>query len=127
MGWVTTEELWWDDRGRLRTHAPSTYKIPVSSDRPRIFNVDIAEWSVNAAPTVGRSKASGEPPVMLAISVLEALGMAAASVVDYALPPRLDVPATPERVLTAIERLRREARATPAAAEPSAPAFAARA
>jgi xanthine dehydrogenase large subunit len=111
MGWLTTEELWWDDRGRLRTHAPSTYKIPVASDRPRIFNVAIPEWSVNKAPTVGRSKAVGEPPIMLAISVIEALGMAAASVVDYALPPRLDAPATPERVLMAMERMKREAKA----------------
>src|SRR4029079_7266309 len=39
MGWLTTEELWWDDKGRLRTHAPSTYKIPLASDRPKIFNV----------------------------------------------------------------------------------------
>jgi xanthine dehydrogenase large subunit len=127
MGWVTTEELWWDDRGRLRTHAPSTYKIPLSSDRPRVFNVDIAEWSVNMAPTVGRSKASGEPPIMLAISVLEALGMAASSVVDYALPPRLDVPATPERVLMAIERLRREAGEPRVRGAPPAPAIAVRA
>jgi xanthine dehydrogenase large subunit len=106
MGWLTTEELWWDDRGRLRTHAPSTYKIPLASDRPKIFNVGLAEWSENAEPTIGRSKAVGEPPFMLAISVLEAISMAVASVADYSVCPRLDAPATPERVLMAVERLK---------------------
>jgi xanthine dehydrogenase large subunit len=108
MGWLTTEELWWDTQGRLRTHAPSTYKIPLASDLPRVFNVEIAEWSVNMAPTVHRSKAVGEPPIMLALSVFSALGMAVASVTDYRVPPRLDAPATPERVLMAIEGLRRK-------------------
>ncbi len=106
MGWLTTEELWWDDKGRLRTHAPSTYKIPLASDRPKIFNVRLAEWSENAEPTIGRSKAVGEPPFMLAISVLEALSMAVASVAGYRHCPRLDAPATPERVLMAVERLK---------------------
>jgi xanthine dehydrogenase large subunit len=106
MGWLTTEELWWDAKGRLRTHAPSTYKIPLASDRPKIFNTRLAEWSQNAEPTIGRSKAVGEPPFMLAISVLEALSMAVASVADYRHCPRLDAPATPERVLMAVERLK---------------------
>jgi len=106
MGWLTTEELWWDDRGRLRTHAPSTYKIPLASDRPKVFNVRLAEWSENAEPTIGRSKAVGEPPFMLAISVFEAISMAVASVADYTVCPRLDAPATPERVLMAVERLK---------------------
>ena len=106
MGWLTTEELWWDKQGRLRTHAPSTYKIPLASDAPRIFNVGLAEWSVNPERTIKRSKAVGEPPFMLGISVLEALSMAVASVADYRECPRLDAPATPERVLMAVERLR---------------------
>ncbi|ASY65647.1 Xanthine dehydrogenase, molybdenum binding subunit (plasmid) [Sinorhizobium sojae CCBAU 05684] len=106
MGWLTTEELWWDAQGRLRTHAPSTYKIPLASDRPRVFNVRLAEWSVNREETIRRSKAVGEPPFMLGISVLEAISMAAASVAGYRIPPRIDAPATPERVLMAIERLR---------------------
>ncbi|HVL21350.1 MAG TPA: xanthine dehydrogenase molybdopterin binding subunit [Amaricoccus sp.] len=105
MGWLTTEELWWDDKGRLRTHAPSTYKIPLAGDRPAIFNVKLAEWSVNKEPTIRRSKAVGEPPFMLGISVLEAISMAVASMADYAECPRLDAPATPERVLEAIDRL----------------------
>ncbi|MFW8636999.1 xanthine dehydrogenase molybdopterin binding subunit [Cribrihabitans pelagius] len=106
MGWLTTEELWWDDEGRLRTHAPSTYKIPLASDRPRIFNTQLAEWSVNKKRTIKRSKAVGEPPFMLGISVFEALSMAVASTADYKVCPRLDAPATPERVLLAIETLK---------------------
>ncbi|MEM9783038.1 MAG: xanthine dehydrogenase molybdopterin binding subunit [Pseudomonadota bacterium] len=106
MGWLTTEELWWDDEGRLRTHAPSTYKIPLASDVPRDFRVALADWSENAKPTIRRSKAVGEPPFMLAISVLEALSMAVASVAAYRECPRLDTPATPERVLMAVELLR---------------------
>ncbi|WP_417523615.1 xanthine dehydrogenase molybdopterin binding subunit [Marinovum sp.] len=106
MGWLTTEELWWDQQGRLRTHAPSTYKIPLASDAPRIFNVNLAEWSVNPERTIKRSKAVGEPPFMLGVSVFEALSMAVASVAAYRECPRLDAPATPERVLMAVERLR---------------------
>lgn len=106
-GWLTSEELWWDDKGRLRTHAPSTYKIPLASDRPRIFNVKLAEWSENAERTIKRSKAVGEPPFMLPISVFEAINMAVASVSPTGQPALLDAPATPERVLMAIERLRR--------------------
>jgi xanthine dehydrogenase large subunit len=115
MGWLTTEELWWDDKGRLRTHAPSTYKIPACGDCPPIFNVKLAEGVRNPAETIHRSKAVGEPPLMLAASVLHALSDAIASVADYRLCPRLDAPATPERVLTTIETLReRMAAACPA-------------
>lgn len=105
-GWLTSEELWWDDAGRLRTHAPSTYKIPLASDRPKVFNVALADWSVNREPTIRRSKAVGEPPFMLGTSVFEAIGHAVASLAGYRESPRLDAPATPERVLMAAERLR---------------------
>jgi len=105
-GWLTSEELWWDDKGRLRTHAPSTYKIPLASDRPKVFNVQLADWSVNRENTIKRSKAVGEPPFMLGISVFQALNMAVASFNGYRTNPRLDAPATPERVLMAIEALR---------------------
>lgn len=107
MGWLTSEELVWDNKGILKTHAPSTYKIPLASDRPRIFNVRLADWSENTKPTIKRSKAVGEPPFMLPISVFEAIGMAVASLADYRACPRLEAPATPERVLMAVERLRR--------------------
>ncbi|AJE47120.1 xanthine dehydrogenase molybdopterin binding subunit [Celeribacter indicus] len=113
LGWSTTEELWWDGSGRLATHAPSTYKIPLASDRPAVLNIGIAEWSENAAPTVMRSKAVGEPPVMLALSVPGALAMAAASLADYAFPPKLDLPATPERVLAECARQRQMAQRAP--------------
>ncbi|MEQ1768358.1 MAG: xanthine dehydrogenase molybdopterin binding subunit [Devosia sp.] len=108
VGWLTTEELWWDDKGQLRTHAPSTYKIPLASDVPRDFNVWLADWSVNKEPTVGRSKAVGEPPLCLGYSVVEALSMAVASVADYKVHPNLEMPVTPERVLLGVERMTRE-------------------
>ncbi|WP_112873117.1 xanthine dehydrogenase molybdopterin binding subunit [Paracoccus endophyticus] len=107
VGWLTSEELWWDAQGRLRTHAPSTYKIPLAGDRPRVFNVARADWSENREMTIKRSKAVGEPPFMLGISAFQAIGMAVASVANYRENPRLDAPATPERVLMAVERLRR--------------------
>lgn len=111
MGWLTTEELWWDDKGRLRTHAPSTYKIPLASDRPKIFNVALTDWSQAYEPTIHRSKAVGEPPLPHGMSVLHALSDAVASVADHKICPRLDAPATPERVLMAIERLKKEVKA----------------
>ncbi|WP_299391428.1 xanthine dehydrogenase molybdopterin binding subunit [Pelagibius sp.] len=116
MGWLTTEELWWDEAGRLRTHAPSTYKIPACGDRPPVFNVELLKDSPNREETIFRSKAVGEPPLMLAISVLHALSDAIAAVGDYRLCPRLDAPATPERVLMTVERLRKEVMASAEAA-----------
>ncbi|WP_126979402.1 xanthine dehydrogenase molybdopterin binding subunit [Frigidibacter oleivorans] len=102
-GWLTTEELVWDDKGRLRTHAPSTYKIPACSDRPRLFNVALWEGP-NREATIHRSKAVGEPPFMLGISAFLALSDACAACgPGY---PALDAPATPERVLAAIARAR---------------------
>jgi xanthine dehydrogenase large subunit len=106
MGWLTAEELYWDAKGRLQTHAPSTYKIPTCSDLPRQFNVRIAEWSRNREDVVYRSKAVGEPPLMLAISVFHAIKDAIAAVGEYQMSPHLDAPATPERVLNAIDALR---------------------
>ncbi|MDK3073988.1 xanthine dehydrogenase molybdopterin binding subunit [Sedimentitalea sp. JM2-8] len=102
-GWLTTEELVWDDRGRLRTHAPSTYKIPARSDRPDIFNVALWDGR-NREDTIYRSKAVGEPPFMLGISAFLALSHAVSSCgADY---PALDAPATAERVWSAIQRVR---------------------
>lgn len=102
-GWLTTEELVWDDAGRLRTHAPATYKIPACSDRPKVFNV--ALWDApNPAQTIYRSKAVGEPPFMLGISAHLALSDAVASCgPGY---PALDAPATAERVLAAVNRVK---------------------
>lgn len=108
MGWLTSEELWWNESGELKTHAPSTYKIPLASDIPREFNVKLADWSENRQLTIKRSKAVGEPPFMLGISVLEALSMAVASINDYKICPRLDTPVTPERVLLAVENMKKQ-------------------
>lgn len=104
-GWLTTEELVWDAQGRLRTHAPSTYKIPACGDRPRIFNVHLFESGGNREESIFRSKAVGEPPLMLGIAALHAISDAVAAVADHRFCPLLDAPATPERVLAAVERL----------------------
>ena len=109
MGWLTTEELVFDGKGRLTTHAPSTYKIPTAGDRPAVFNMAIWQPGENREATVGRSKAVGEPPLMLAISVFSALTDAVASVGGHAVMPDLDAPATPERLLAAIADVRRRA------------------
>jgi xanthine dehydrogenase large subunit len=104
-GWLTTEELVWTEDGRLATHAPSTYKIPACSDRPRAFNV--ALWDgANREDTIYRSKAVGEPPLMLGISALMALSDACAACGPHY--PALDAPATAERVLAAVQRARGE-------------------
>jgi xanthine dehydrogenase large subunit len=106
MGWLTTEELVFDADGRLTTHAPSTYKIPAAGDRPPVFNIEIWKRGENREETIHRSKAVGEPPLMLAISVFSALTDAVASVGGYQLMPGLDAPATPERVLAACEAVK---------------------
>ncbi len=106
LGWLTSEELWWDEKGRLRTQGPSTYKIPGSRDVPPIFNARILADSPNREETVFRSKAVGEPPLMLAISVWLAIRDAIASVSGHARAPQIDAPATPERVLLAVDAIR---------------------
>jgi xanthine dehydrogenase large subunit len=103
MGWLTTEELVFDDRGRLLTHAPATYKIPVASDVPADWRVDLYE-SANPQDTIHRSKAVGEPPVMLAISVFSAISDAVGSLAP-GRPVPLDAPATPEAILKACQAL----------------------
>ena len=103
-GWLTTEELVWDETGRLRTHAPSTYKIPACGDRPPIFNVALFSDGENVEDSIHKSKAVGEPPLMLGISVLMALSHALQGIggSEY---PALDAPATAERLLLAAQRL----------------------
>ena len=105
MGWLTTEELVFDARGRLVTHAPSTYKIPACSDVPADFRVTLWDSSGNREATVHRSKAVGEPPLMLALSVFSAITHAIASLAPGRVPP-LDAPATPEAILRAVEAVR---------------------
>jgi xanthine dehydrogenase large subunit len=103
-GWLTTEELVFDNEGRLRTHAPSTYKIPTTSDVPEDFRVRIWQSRGNRESTIYRSKAVGEPPVMLATSVFSAIFHAIAAIRPGAVPA-LDAPATPEAILRAIESI----------------------
>jgi xanthine dehydrogenase large subunit len=102
MGWLTTEELWWDAAGRLRTHAPSTYKIPAVGDVPEDFRVSLWRRGRNREASIYRSKAVGEPPLMHGISVFHALRDAVAACGDGLVD--LDSPATPERVLLAIAK-----------------------
>ena len=107
QGWFTCEELWWDAKGRLRTVGPSTYKIPGSRDGPSIFNVKMLDNAPNKEATIFRSKAVGEPPLMLATAVWNALKDAIAVCGDGKTAVRLDAPATPERILAAIATLRK--------------------
>ncbi len=100
-GWLTSEELWWNDAGELGTHAPSTYKIPTCSDLAPDFRVTLLESSANREDTIYRSKAVGEPPLMLGLSVFHAIRDAIAT--DANSTPALDAPATPEAVLAAWE------------------------
>ncbi|MFT4924517.1 MAG: xanthine dehydrogenase large subunit [Phenylobacterium sp.] len=105
MGWLTSEELMWNEKGRLLSNSAATYKIPAISDAPAHFKVDILPDDPNREHTVYQSKAVGEPPFMLGISVWSALRDAIASVADYKVSPQLDTPATPERVLWAVEQM----------------------
>jgi xanthine dehydrogenase large subunit len=104
MGWLTTEELVFDASGKLTTHAPSTYKIPCASDVPEDFRVALYKSKGNQFETIYRSKAVGEPPLNLPISVWCAVMDAVASVRPGAVP-ELDAPATPEAILRAINSL----------------------
>jgi xanthine dehydrogenase large subunit len=127
MGWLTTEELWWNRDGRLMTHAPSTYKIPAVSDTPAAFNVKLYS-NDNVEPTVFRSKAVGEPPLLLPFSVFLAIRDAvAATAPEAAHAPPLRAPATPEAILDAIDAMQTLHAGTPSAtidsaASPTSPA-----
>ncbi|TDR56554.1 xanthine dehydrogenase molybdenum binding subunit apoprotein [Halomonas ventosae] len=113
MGWLTSEELRWNDAGQLISDGPATYKIPTYGDLPPSFNVELLQGHPNSMASIYRSKAVGEPPFMLGISVWAALRDALSSLTDYREAPRLDTPATPERVLLAAEALRQGGESTP--------------
>ena len=104
LGWLTCEELWWTADGALRTRGPSTYKIPGSRDVPPIFNVKILEDAPARVDTIFRSKGIGEPPLLLAISILTALKHAIGSASGHTRAVDLDAPTTPERILRALAR-----------------------
>jgi xanthine dehydrogenase large subunit len=97
LGWLTTEEISWDNKGLIKTHSPSTYKIPTSSDLPKKFNVKIYKKGVNKENVVNKSKAVGEPPLMLALSVFMALKDAIKN--KNIKLKNLKAPATPENIL----------------------------
>ena len=101
MGWLTTEELWWNPAGKLMTHAPSTYKIPAVSDCPEDFRVRLFD-NANVEDSIHRSKAVGEPPLLLPFSVFFAIRDAISSVGDHEIDPPLNAPATSEEILDAI-------------------------
>ena len=109
LAWLTTEELVWNEDGRLTTHAPSTYKIPACADRPLDWRVGFYAEGENSEETIHKSKAVGEPPLMLAISAWLALSDALSGIngdkIDGATYPGLDAPATPERILLCANRL----------------------
>jgi xanthine dehydrogenase large subunit len=101
MGWLTTEELWWNAQGKLMTHAPSTYKIPGVSDCPEAFTVRLFE-NRNVADSIHRSKAVGEPPLLLPFSVFLAIRDAISAVGEHKVNPPLRAPATSEAILDAV-------------------------
>ncbi|GIZ12077.1 xanthine dehydrogenase molybdopterin binding subunit [Pseudomonas sp. NCCP-436] len=107
MGWLTTEELVWSDKGRLMTNGPASYKIPAIADMPIDLRVKLVENRKNPEDTVFHSKAVGEPPFMLGIAAWCALKDAVASLADYKVQPQIDAPATPERVLWGVEQMRK--------------------
>jgi xanthine dehydrogenase large subunit len=112
MGWLTTEELMWNEQGRLLSNNPATYKIPAINDTPEDFRVTLMPDAPNREHTIYNSKAVGEPPFMLGMSVWCALKDAISSIADYKISPELDTPATPERVLWAVEAVKAQSSAT---------------
>ena len=105
LGWCILEEIKWDDAGRLLTHSPDTYKIPTARDVPRDFRVELLSDVPNAR-TICNSKAVGEPPLMLALSVWLAVKDAISSIADDTIEPEFSLPATNETILLSIDRLR---------------------
>lgn len=118
LGWLTMEELVWNDKGRLMTAGPASYKIPAVADMPLDLRVKLVENRKNPEDTVFHSKAVGEPPFMLGISVWCAIKDAVASLADYRVQPKIDAPATPERVLWGVEQMRRLKQAASQSAAP---------
>ena len=111
MGWVTTEELVWSAKGELLSHSPTTYKIPAISDLPPVFNLRFLDNPHNQV-SLYRSKALGEPPLLLPFSVFFAVRDAVASVGDHKVNPPLNAPATSEEILKAVVAVRAATAAT---------------
>ena len=106
QGWLTMEEVNWNSKGQITTFSPSTYKIPAVSDVPRKFNVEIFKQGKNKEKVINKAKTTGEPPLMLAMSVFYAIKDAIASAEKYKVTPILDAPATPEKILMSLKELK---------------------
>ena len=106
QGWLTMEEVNWNSNGKIMTVSPSTYKIPAVSDMPKEFNVEIFKKGTNKEKVVNKAKTTGEPPLMLAMSVFFAIKDAIAASRDYKKIPILDAPATPEKILMSLNELK---------------------
>ena len=106
QGWLTIEEVNWKPNGQITTFSPSTYKIPSVSDIPRKFNVEIYKDGKNMEKVINKAKTTGEPPLMLAMSVFYAIKDAIASAGKYKVVPILDAPATPEKILMSLKELK---------------------
>ena len=107
-GWLTMEEVNWKSNGKITTHSPSTYKIPAVSDMPEKFNVEIFKKGKNIENVVNKSKTTGEPPLMNAMSVFFAIKNAISSVGNYSINPDINAPATPEKILMSINKLKKK-------------------
>jgi len=107
QGWLTMEEVNWKANGQITTFSPSTYKIPAVSDVPKKFNVEIYKGGKNKEEVVNKAKTTGEPPLMLAMSVFFAIKDAIAATSNYKKIPKIDAPATPEKILLSIGRLKK--------------------
>ena len=105
-GWLGCEEVNWKNNGQITTHSPSTYKIPAVSDMPERFNAEIFKKGKNIENVINKSKTTGEPPLMNAMSVFFAIKNAIASIGNYNINPKLDAPATPEKILMSIKNLK---------------------
>ena len=107
-GWLGCEEVNWKTNGQITTHSPSTYKIPAVSDMPEKFNAEIFKKGINIENVINKSKTTGEPPLMNAMSVFFAIKNAIASIGNYNINPKLDAPATPEKILMSIKDLKKK-------------------
>ena len=108
FGWALHEEVIWDSKGKLLTDTLSTYKVPSISDKPEIFNVELYKKGKNKANSINLAKTLGEPPFVLGANILFAVKDAVHACSNYTVTPKLDLPATPEKVLMAIEKVRKQ-------------------
>ena len=102
------EEVNWKSDGEITTHSPSTYKIPAVNDMPEQFNVEIYKYGKNIENVINKSKTTGEPPLMNAMSVFFAIKDAIASISDYKITPKINAPATPEKILMSIKNIKEQ-------------------